>query len=389
MNGYLRFDETIDVDDVLHYGVLGMKWGVRNAETRERYAREKSGLRMSREEYYDRCIKAGYSKAEAKDIAEGHDVLKKVAIGTLTVAGVAAVGLVGYQVAQRYGTRTLKAGTIIQTVHSKERPIEERIKGPFYASYKKGDNNVYMSSIFGRVKDEAVVSKLAAKQDIRMASEASCRKVYRQLLADNPVITYTNAEGRQVTENVKTIMQHPQAWGSGFRINGVNVNGKDVGSIRNYRNFQRRFGTNTHPEIVAVRTEFYNRMKKQGFNAMIDSNNANLKGGFTRRPCIIFGDVKFDVASQKILTTSDRRKRLGKARLYAGLHGIANTPIKDQKALGETALVGAFAAGCLGLQEHNVSAQENYVERYRKEHPGTKKTNAELKKMYDKQLAVV
>lgn len=53
-DGGLLNPETTFYEDglpfIAHYGVLGMKWGVRNAETRERYARERKATKARKVE---------------------------------------------------------------------------------------------------------------------------------------------------------------------------------------------------------------------------------------------------------------------------------------------------------------------------------------------------
>lgn len=375
---YLRFDEKDHPSDISHHGILGMRWGVRNAETRERYQR--GGAK----EFEARCVKAGYSKRQAHEMAVGRDVLKKAAIGTLAVAGVAAAGVVGYHVVSRYGTKTIKAGKLIQTVH--QGPIEQRVKGPFYATYKKADNNIYSSALFGHLNKNSKVTKLAASQNIKIASEARAHKTFKQLVKENPQITYQEVRYNPLV-GANTVQPRVMRFNDYLRTQ-CKIDPNESLTVSDYRKFNYDL-VHRNPRSDAIHNAFYGALKKQGFGAVTDSNDAFREaGGWTHNPLIVFGETKFNVAEQKMadIGSKQAQKNRERAERSARMRMYMNQPLSDHKSIYYTASVGVGAAGLVGLQTSEVSSREKFIDNYRTKHPGSKLSNAELRKMYEKQL---
>lgn len=395
-----------------HFGVKGMHWGVWNDETRARrlglrsQRKGSSGVvksKESKEDFYTKCLNAGYSKKQAMEMANGREVLKKVAIGTAVVAGVAAAGVIGYHIASQYGTRTIKAGKIIQTVHDASQAVEDRVKGPFYATYTKADNAIYGSKMFGHFKDSSVISQVAAKQDIKIASEGKAREVFSQMVKDNPRIKYKQfytPDGREVPALYKMLpaFEHDLKTGrikereavmnfTDFLRMECKIDPREHLTKTDYRRFNyelvKRGGAHEQ-----VREKFFGELKKKGFGAVIDSNDAFREaGGWTFRPLIVFGDVKYDVGKQTLassITSGEHTIRVAKASVATLTRRKLNRSLASQSEIGYLAAVGAGTSAMLGVQSHNVNARMNFIESYKKEHPGTKMTNAQLGKMYDK-----
>lgn len=89
---YLRFDEKNQPSDISHHGILGMRWGVRNAETRARYARGKGDPRIASDRDYKKLMKTA-QRQEHKGLTDGQKTALKVAVGTAAVVAVGAVSI--------------------------------------------------------------------------------------------------------------------------------------------------------------------------------------------------------------------------------------------------------------------------------------------------------
>lgn len=87
-----------------------------------------------------------------------------------------------------------------------------------------------------------------------------------------------------------------------------------------------------------------------------------------------------DIGSKQAQKNRERAERSARMRMYM------NQPLSDHKSIYYTASVGVGAAGLVGLQTSEVSSREKFIDNYRTKHPGSKLSNAELRKMYEKQL---
>lgn len=111
---YLRFDEKVQPSDISHYGILGMRWGVRNAETRARYARTKGDARIASDRDYKKLIKTA-QRQERKGLTDGQKTALKIAVGTAAVvaAGTISVKLASSGLAKSAAARKMVAGGFV------------------------------------------------------------------------------------------------------------------------------------------------------------------------------------------------------------------------------------------------------------------------------------
>ena len=114
MDGYLRFDEPAKKDDLEHYGILGMRWGVRNAETRARYARGRGNSRIATTRDYKRLMKTA-RRQEHEGLTDKQKKALKIAAGTAAVAAVATVSVVALSATlqKSAAARKLVAGGLV------------------------------------------------------------------------------------------------------------------------------------------------------------------------------------------------------------------------------------------------------------------------------------
>ena len=243
--GYSGNDSASDDANLKHHGVLGMKWGVRNAETRARYARN--------------------GKTSSGINIDPH----KIAVGAAVVGGILAVAG-GVYIAKATGTPkymtryvtmstaplkdfvdkmddtpvALKAGTKMQRI-SGQRVDDLKAKGELYVSYKLRDSARYADRLPKEdwLRGGPVYKQtLTAARDIKAPSRKEAAEIYLQV---------AGADARQI----------------------------------DYQRFMRdgirapRDGKLGSP----TRTAYISELKKRGYNAVIDENDA----GWTNKPLVL------------------------------------------------------------------------------------------------------
>ena len=381
MDGYLRFDESVDSDDLQHYGVLGMKWGVRNAETRERYSRE--GGSPSYQRVYGEYKKAGYSDKEAGQLAKGNEALKKVLITGAVVGGVAVAAGIGIAAYNRYGNKVLKAGSVIQTVHkSKHTGAEQIARESLYVSTNKVDNHLYAKrlvdhkvGLFGQHPDPTTqsVTKILVNKDIKVAAEKTAQKEFAELCKKSP--QFYNAISTHFTRGGVVLPKTTHLPSDPAKV--TNKQWKQV-----YENFNQQ-GLLRESE---ARTMFYDHMKSKGYGGVLDINDSKI-AGWTFRPAVLFDTSGLSVQSTTKIKSKDVTplKKAG-AAVIDKMRFAQNHPVLAATLTPEGMAVtgsGAIVTSLYLDQNSERTARLKFAEDYRKEHPGTKKTDAQLRKMYD------
>lgn len=285
------------------------------------------------------------------------------------IGGVAVTALVAYGAYRYYDNhadRYISSDKILQTVHGGD--VAERLTpgNPFYATYTKRDNTIYASKVFSHFTDSSNVTKFYTKDGIKVASEATGKKVLNDLIKTNP----------EVADYMDKI-SHIRGKKKGYQQFNYSL------VLRNDSDTTKKLGLDgvDHDRIHKI---FYDKLKERGYGGVIDINDSKVEG-FTWNPVIIFDNQKKHiVSSTKASAEHLSEKQTLKAAGYSLARKFALKPIDTKDP---NVLMGGAYLSALGLStavaNKNTNAQANFVKRYLKDHPNTKLSNEQIAKMYN------
>lgn len=278
-------------DELFHYGILGQKWGQRNGPPYPLHGGD-------------------YSKTEATNILKARK--KKNSIYN-----------------KKHFDEVVKEGSEFQTLSYDK----NRTQGAdmFYAAFTKADKHQYNAMfnhkvpqpIFDEDGNEIGTGQFlkykitnTAKSDINVASEDSGGKVFAEMFGKsrdfyNFVTDPTRMEGAFVKSRYKFKGYREAKKVLDAARSGKPLTDKDLTTI--YRMFNYILpsdgGGNARlaKDVLTQRTRFFAELKKAGYGAVLDTNDA-IYGGFkAQAPVIVFDMGRILLSGAHRTTTASKR----------------------------------------------------------------------------------
>ena len=354
--------------ELYHWGIKGMKWGVRRyqnvdgtltAAGKKRYSdaelssknttNGKTGNVKRYDKLYSKYKAEGYSDKESERLTNGQIKTERVlaTIGTIAIVSLTAYG--AYKYYDNNIDRSISSKHIMQTVHKDS--IGDRLKpgNPFYATYTKKDHTIYASKVFSHFRDGSKVTRFYTDDGIKVASRGTGRKIFNDLMKNNP-------EMNQFVKSDKLLSKHvsnPKKLYDQFNKHLV-LRGEDNDRIHNM---------------------FYDALRSRGYGAVIDVNDSKLEG-FTYNPVIVFDKQMKHITSSTAATPEELGvKRMAKAAGLSSLRKMLNNPLSHPD-VAQLAVVGTASSVASAV------GANNYVKTYKKRHPNTNLTDWQISTMY-------
>lgn len=324
-------------DYISHYGVLGMKWGVRKDNYTSGYIPKgkSKGARANRLADEFRAYKK--LNPANKDAINSDDVQKMLARQELArkiIKGAALVGvgsLVAYTAYTVYKTNNgvnLPAGTLLQhvtAIPAADFSLDRRL----FTSHEARDMAVYRDKM-----------------------RSFLRAAYQQPNADVFKITL------KTTENIKA-PSHKQA--RKLFEEFLSSSDADVASPY-YKDFMQQLIQTTDTNL-----EFFDFVKSKGYNALIDYNDQYISGFGARKPLIIFNANSSTTQLGRSLITDQ-------IQAQSARDSINKVGVGTYKA----ATYGASTLAVGSALTMKNKRLQTRVDKYRKEHPESSMTDLEI-----------
>ena len=292
-------------DVIEHFGVKGMRWGVRKKEDAPV---RKSGHRVRLEAKY---LNSGFSVEQAQRKADSRIKVEKIlAYSGAAVVG-AALAYTAYTAAgKRFTGVTLKAGTDLKNINAFGDKIN--LDRRLYTTFKDSDTKKYRGLLANTLHN-----------NVNLVENGSST-IYETTL--------------KLTKDIKAPSQRKAA-----RLFKEFQN-TDVGRLLAKRDTYKKFNQNLVIEENDVNKYFYDFMRSKGYNAILDANDQFISGYNTKKPLIVFNAASTVVKTGQKVLDQEVSKKLAQrqlvgvmARTYSPAVGIGVAALAGKKAVGTSA----------------------------------------------------
>lgn len=401
-------------DELYHFGVKGMKWGVRryqnedgsltslgkkrdkmlsDRKTAKKHSTTSNMVKAeySRREFEDaktrlklenqkkkskrqqdlekKYIDQGFAKDEAEIKAYNRaktETILKVAGG---IALASAAAYVAYKHYDKVTDRVFEKGSEIGRLTNNG---SEPTNRAFYGFVNKHDKDRY-EGLYGKTlgANGPVYRKaMRAAGDINVASPESARKVLKNMFdTDKQSFDVFKKNIDAMASVVPPTTKQGKLW----RKAKQELDSGKIGD-NTYKAFNIRLVLHTK-EQQPINDKFYSAMKKAGYGAIRDVNDKENSGYFAKNPLIIFDTDKINVEGFTKLGNDHIDSMFAKEQGKIAAHTLANQ-------YGPIGAAFATSIGAMKLVKR--SNETKFVENYRKRHPESTLSNNEILKMRDR-----
>lgn len=402
---------TIYSSYLVHFGVKGMKWGVRKyrdksgnltALGKKRYAvkaarkevqsnpysREKvASYNYAKREFRDakakaalarqktkpkrqedlekRYLKEGMSQKDAELAAFKRARTERMlaVAGGMTVAALAAYA--AYKHYDKVTDRVIKQGAQFGRIERGNK--DKSVYDAFYAYTHKKDEFKYVGTLgqshpFGDTK--SYKKTLNVMKNLKVASPASARKVLQESIKKDPKLKRSLSD---LFTQYQALEKLPNPQGRVYRKARKDFNaGKITDNVYNFANLRlvdRDFAD-----------KFQSHLKRAGYDAVRDLNDERWSGYGTKNPLIIFNASKIAVDNVRELGKDEVQKSADKFTRY-----LITTATTE---LGAT-VTGLYGGIILAATAVNKSGSNRFAKDYLRKHPRTTMSLNEIKREYE------
>lgn len=401
-------------NELYHFGVKGMKWGVRryqnedgsltslgkkrdkmlsdrkvakrnsttsnivNAEySRREFEDAKTRLKLEnqkkkskrQQDLEKKYLKQGFAKDEAEIKAYNRaktETILKVAGG---IALASAAAYVAYKHYDKVTDRVFEKGSKIGRLTNDG---SEPTNRAFYGFVNKHDKDRY-EGLYGKTlgANGTVYRKaMRAAGDINIASPESARKVLKNMFdTDKQSLDTFKKQIDDMADFIPPMGKQGKLW---HKAKSELDSGK-IGDNA-YKAFNTMLVYHTEKQ-QPLNDKFYSAMKKAGYGAIRDVNDKENSGYFASNPLIVFDTDKIDVEGFTKLGSDHIDSMFAKEKRKITAHALVNE-------FGPIGSVFATSMGAMKLVKR--SSETKFVEKYRKKHPESTLSNNEILKMRDR-----